>query len=235
MTFIGTAAWSIPKASAERFPAEGSSLARYAAVFDGVEINSSFYRRHKRDTWQRWADSVPDHFRFAVKAPQRLTHELRLVDPEPIVDEFMRDTEPLGAKLGPVLLQLPPNLSFDEKTVVTLFDYVRSIFEGCVVIEPRHQSWAATEVSALLERYRIYRVTADPPVISWEESKDPAFLYLRLHGAPKIYYSEYGMEEIKSYAARLSQASPESWCIFDNTASGAALANALELRDLIQA
>ena len=78
--FVGTAGWSIPKADQEAFAPGGSHLVRYASRFDGVEINSSFYRPHRVVTYQRWADDVPDRFRFAVKMPKAITHEGRLVD-----------------------------------------------------------------------------------------------------------------------------------------------------------
>jgi uncharacterized protein YecE (DUF72 family) len=78
--YIGTAAWAIPKAYHGAFPKEGSHLVRYADRFDGVEINSSFYRPHRLSTYQRWADDVLDHFRFAVKMPKTITHEGRLRD-----------------------------------------------------------------------------------------------------------------------------------------------------------
>src|SRR5687767_13604572 len=72
---IGTAGWSIASRHAEHFTGEGTALQRYAERFNGVEINSSFYRRHRPETWQRWAASVPAQFRFAVKLPRTITHE----------------------------------------------------------------------------------------------------------------------------------------------------------------
>ena len=86
MAIVGTAAWSIGREVADQFPSEGSSLARYAAILNGVEINSSFYKTHKPDTWRRWADSVPESFRFSVKLPKRISHELRLVEAEGVFD-----------------------------------------------------------------------------------------------------------------------------------------------------
>lgn len=235
MPFIGTAAWSISKPAAERFRAAGSSLARYASVFNGVEINSSFYKRHKLETWQRWADSVPAHFRFAVKVPKRVTHELRLAGAEAVFDEFLGDVRPLGGKLGPVLLQLPPKLAFDAFIVTAFLDHVRSVFKGCIVIEPRHQSWVRPEASELLAEHCVDRVLADPAILEGGRRRLDDFLYLRLHGSPKIYYSKYRPDQIEDYARLLAGASPDSWCIFDNTASGAALVNALELLDRMRA
>lgn len=233
MTFIGTAAWSITRSSAHRFATEGSSLTRYASVFDGVEINSSFYKKHKPETWQRWAASVPDRFRFAVKVSKRVTHELRLKNAEADFDMFLHDVRLLGDRLGPILLQLPPTLTFDEDVASGFFDHVRKVFDGRVVIEPRHRSWADAAASQLLAHHGIVRVVADPAVMEREGEAQGGFLYLRLHGSPKIYYSEYDDERIRVYARLLAQAPADSWCIFDNTASGAALVNALEMLDIM--
>jgi uncharacterized protein YecE (DUF72 family) len=111
--FIGTAAWAIPKTYHDAFSKEGSHLVRYASRFDGVEINSSFYRPHRLSTYQRWAGDVPDHFRFAVKMPKTITHDSRLRDIREPLLRFLGEIAGLGDKLGPVLIQLPPSLKFD--------------------------------------------------------------------------------------------------------------------------
>jgi hypothetical protein len=114
---VGTAAWAIPKQYDDAFPSEGSHLVRYASRFDGVEINSSFYRLHRLSTYQRWAGDVPDHFRFAVKMPKTITHEARLRDIDEPLQRFLGEIAGLGSKLGPVLIQLPPSLKFDSADV----------------------------------------------------------------------------------------------------------------------
>src|SRR6476620_9198879 len=78
--YVGCAGWSIPKEHAGRFPAGGSHLERYAGRFNAVEINSSFYRPHRPETYARWAASVPESFQFAVKIPKEMTHTRRLRD-----------------------------------------------------------------------------------------------------------------------------------------------------------
>jgi uncharacterized protein YecE (DUF72 family) len=118
---IGTAGWSIPKAHAAAFGTEGTHLQRYAAGLDAVEINSSFYRSHKPDTYARWAASVPHGFRFAVKMPRAITHEQELRDADDLLDRFLGEIRGLGEKLGPVLVQLPPRLRFDAATAGRFF------------------------------------------------------------------------------------------------------------------
>src|SRR4051794_13597269 len=105
---IGTAGWSIPAAFADHFPAQGTNLERYAARFSAVEINSSFHRPHRPATYARWAASVGPDFRFAVKLPKVITHAARLVDVDAALDRFVAEINGLGAKLGPLLVQLPP-------------------------------------------------------------------------------------------------------------------------------
>ena len=108
---IGTAGWSIPKQHAAPFPSEGTHLERYGAIFNAVEINSSFYRPHRTATYERWAASVPEDFRFAVKVPKSVTHERRLKDAGDLLDQFVSEVGGLGPKLGPLLIQLPPSLA----------------------------------------------------------------------------------------------------------------------------
>src|SRR3954449_13476072 len=105
--WIGTAGWSIPKEHAAPFPPTRSHLERYGAVFNAVEINSSFYRPHRRATYERWAASVRDGFRFAVKMPKAITHERRLRDAGELLNRFLSEVAGLGPKLGPLLVQLP--------------------------------------------------------------------------------------------------------------------------------
>ena len=88
---IGIAGWSLPKEHSGRFPEEGTHLERYAARFPAVEINSSFYKPHRPTTYARWAASVPQGFRFSVKAPKLATHERRLVDVGDVLDSFLAD------------------------------------------------------------------------------------------------------------------------------------------------
>ncbi|RWX80921.1 DUF72 domain-containing protein [Neorhizobium lilium] len=224
MPIITTAGWSIAKTVAASFPEEGSGLSRYASIFNGVEINSTFYRRHKQSTFARWAASVPEDFRFSVKIPKEITHVRKLVDIKDVFESFLQDIAPLDGKRGPLLCQLPPSLAFDPDGISIALDVMRSVDSGPIVMEARHKSWASDSAVGLLDRFCIGRVLADPaPVWPAEEFQEPP-LYVRLHGKPKIYYSNYDDEEINFFAERLTEG---SWCVFDNTASGAAIENAL--------
>lgn len=226
MPIIATAAWSIPKPLATAFPEEGSGLARYASVFNGVEVNSTFYRRHKTSTFERWAATTPDGFRFAVKIPKEITHQRAMKDIREPFGVFLQDISALGGKRGPLLCQLPPSLRFDPGISEGAFDMMRTLDQGPIVIEVRHESWKSDDAIALLQRYSIDRVLADPALVWPASDFRQAPRYVRLHGKPKVYYSSYSDAEIGAFSKLLG---PDSWCVFDNTASGAAIENALTM------
>jgi len=236
MCKIGTAGWAVPRAVAERFPAQGAGLERYAARFDAVEINSTFYRSHRSSTYARWVAATPSQFRFAVKLPRTITHDARLVDAIPLVAAFWIEAQQLGDKLGPLLVQLPPSLAFDFPVADRFFAGLRQLWRGAIVCEPRHTSWFEGEANALLSAHEVGRVAADParhPSAASPGGWD-GVSYWRLHGSPKMYYSSYDEAALCALASRLRDASAdEPWCVFDNTTSGAATANALILKELI--
>lgn len=230
--FIGTAGWSISSAAASHFPLDGSHLERYAQVLNCVEINSSFYRPHQPATYARWAASVPEHFRFSVKLPRSITHERRLRDAAAELDRFTGEVMQLGNKLGCVLVQLPPSLRFEEDVAAAFFHALRQRFDGMLACEARHPSWFEEGATELLTMQRITRVRADPPAGQpGPHVPTTDVTYLRLHGSPTIYYSDYPAEYLANLATCLrAQAQAGGWCIFDNTAAGAALFNALDLQ-----
>ena len=232
---IGTAGWSIPRATASRFNSAGTHLERYSRRFDCAEINSSFHRPHAVTTYAKWRACTPSDFRFAVKIPRTITHELKLRDTrEPFVT-FLAQTDGLADKRGPLLLQLPPSLSFDHSLITAFLEMVRGVYDGPMVCEPRHATWFSPLVASLLERFRISRVAADPPPVP--EASSPAgwarVTYFRLHGSPRTYWSRYDEDAITTLAATIGRMSTveQAWCVFDNTAAGAALENAWELRE----
>ena len=228
---VGCAGWSLASAVQARFPLQGSHLERYAQVLSAVEINSSFYRPHRPATYARWRDSVPPSFRFSVKLPREITHERRLHDTGAAVDVFLEAACQLGERFGCLLVQMPPSLPFDAATAEALFARVRARSGVAIACEPRHQSWFGPEAAELLARFDVARVLADPQV-----GLDPApaiyqgTVYVRLHGSPVIYHSDYPAAFLTQNAHWLLEQhrlGRQVWCIFDNTASGAAVPNAL--------
>ncbi|MGJ7611037.1 MULTISPECIES: DUF72 domain-containing protein [unclassified Variovorax] len=236
---IGCAGWSLPRALWPAFAAEGSHLERYAQRFDAVEIDTSFYRPHRRETYERWAASTPSGFRFAVKLPQAVTHECRLVDAMPAFEEFAAQVEGLGDKLGALVAQLPPSLAFDATVVRMFLMALRRRHPGAVVLEPRHRSWFMPQVDGLLAGFQVARVLADPVLFDEAAAPGgwPGLVYLRLHGSPRRYWSAYDDELLALLAKRLRRAKEEGaqcWCILDNTAGGEAVGNALTLQRLLK-
>lgn len=230
---LGTAGWTIPRAVADRFPSAGSGLQRYAGRFGAAEINSTFYRPHRASTFVRWRESAPEGFRFAAKVPKAITHEARLVGCQPALHAFLAQVADLGEALGPLLVQLPPSLAFDTGVAESFFAGLREAFDGQVACEPRHPTWFTADADALLYGRRIARVAADPARIP--EAGRPGgwrgLAYWRLHGSPRMYFSPYAPAFLEALAAAIHRLeADEAWVIFDNTASGAAAADALALQ-----
>ncbi|MCK5910741.1 MAG: DUF72 domain-containing protein [Caulobacter sp.] len=234
---IGTAGWSLYRAG-EAFPTEGTVLERYAARMNAVEINTSFYRPHQRKTYERWAASTPEGFRFAVKVPQTITHERRLVGADDLLAKFLDETGGLGAKRGPLLIQLPPSLAFEAERVAAFLEIWRARTDAPTVLEPRHASWFEAEADALLAAHRVARVAADPAVvpIAAEPGGWRGLSCHRLHGSPAMYASAYEPDALDALARRLAAGleDAEAWCVFDNTRFGAATWDALATAERVK-
>jgi uncharacterized protein YecE (DUF72 family) len=230
LSIIGTAGWTIPAPYKTLFPSDGSHLERYAARLNGVEVNSSFYRPHKRATYERWAAAVPTDFRFSVKVPRTITQHHCLKDYGDLLEQFLEEVSGLGEKLGVTLAQLPPSLTYNAEVAEAFF---HDLAHGgsAMACEPRHLSWFTPQAECMLKRVHVARVAADPPRApsDGEPGGDMRLAYFRLHGSPKIYYSDYSQAALKTLAPKLRES---DWCIFDNTAGFHAWDNALALSRL---
>ena len=179
---------------------------------------------------------MPRGFRFSVKLRRTVTHEHRLVGARRLVEAFLEEVAPLGEKMGCLLVQLAPSLEMNRRTARSFFVMVRRRYEGPIAFEPRHASWFASEVDGMLEDMQVSRVAADPPRAAgaiapggWQ-----GMAYFRLHGSPRMYFSPYEasfLDGIARQTRALTRAGVPCWCIFDNTGSGAAAANALDLAE----
>ena len=215
-------------------------LARYATRFNAVEINSSFYRSHQATTYARWAATVPSGFRFAVKLPRAITHDARLHKAGDALARFADELAGLGRKLGVVLVQLPPSLAFDGRVASTFFAMLERRLAVPVACEPRHASWFEARAEALWQRRRIARVGADPARLPLAAipGLHGRVTYRRWHGSPRMYYSAYSDERLSELAEEISaqaRRTQPAWCIFDNTAHGHAVEDALRLQALLRA
>ncbi len=199
-----------------------------------VEINSTFYRPHRASTFERWAASAPRAFRFSVKLPRMITHDQRLAGSAALLETFLASLAPLGSRLGCLLVQLPPSMAFEPRVARAFFAVLRKRFNRGVALEPRHASWFGERADHLLQEFEVARVAADPSRA--ESGGEPGgwhgLAYFRFHGSPRTYYSSYEDAFLDSLAVKLRELRRRripAWCIFDNTALGAATDNALTL------
>jgi uncharacterized protein YecE (DUF72 family) len=242
IVMVGVAGWNLPSTVRGEFSCEGSHLQRYASKLNAAEINSTFYQTHTFDTFKKWALSVPKDFQFSVKLSKGISHD-RSLDLEidgglNLLDSFLRQSQGLGKKFSCLLVQLPPGLEFNKIVARNFFHVLRELYGGRVAIEPRHFSWFTTEVEILLREYSVTRILADPVLFrsGCEPGGDLGMVYLRLHGSPRRYSSSYSAKLLSSLSDRLNIAGnscDQVWCIFANTASGAAVRNALKLSQMM--
>ncbi len=135
-------------------------------------------------------------FASPFKLIKTITHELRLRDCEAVTEQFIGEVSHLGPKLGVVLMQLPPSLKFEFLVVTKFIKHLRKIYSGTIVCEPRHISWFTDKAADLLREFRVSYVVADPPVNQDTRLSIPEadVIYVRLHGYPEMYYSNYPVE-----------------------------------------
>jgi len=231
---VGTASWANPPTERKHRSEDMSHLAYYAKTFNFVEINSSFYRAHRRATYERWCALTPADFSFAVKLPRSVTHQCALRHCRAELGQFLTEVEGLGHKLRADLVQLPASLAYDGGVAARFFKHLTAACHSQVVCEPRHASWFSKRADALLRRHGIARVAADPARVPGAESPGGSkrLAYYRLHGSPKIYYSAYSADFLNHLAIQLralSEATGDVCCAFDNTARYEAWPNALQL------
>ena len=233
---IGTSGWSYAEWRGGFYPrglAAKDWLTRYAAVFRAVELNASFYRLPSPEQFAKWAAQVPDGFLFAVKAPRRITHLLRLQNCRSALLDFFDAARALGGKLGPLLYQLPPTLHFDP---ALLADFAAKLPRRLShVIEFRHPSWLCQETFDLLREHRISLCLSDFPGSEAPMIVTAPPAYLRLHGGRRNR-ENYPPSALQKTAQQLrawrSQDIP-SFVYFNNTSAARAPANARTLQSHI--
>ncbi|MGZ6869448.1 MAG: DUF72 domain-containing protein [Frankiaceae bacterium] len=240
MLFLGTSGWQYAHWRGRFYPpgvAQRRWLEHFADRFATVEINAAFYRLPQRSTFEEWAARTPPDMVFAVKASRYLTHVRRLRDPTDPVARLMAAAGGLDAKLGPVLLQLPPTLQVDAGAL----DAVLAAFPSGirVAVEPRHQSWDSDEVRSVLEQ----RGAA----ICWADTAERAVTplwktaewgYLRLHGGLGEPLPSYRDEALRIWADRLAAAFPpaaDAYVYTNNDPDGAALRDIVRLAGMLRA
>ncbi len=234
--YIGTSGWQYDHWK-EAFYPRGlpliDELPYYAERFQTVESNNAFYRLPERKTFETWAKRTPDDFVMAVKVSRFLTHIKRLKDPQEPVERFLSRAAGLGSKLGPALLQLPPQLQLVLGRLRETLEQFPS--DRRVAVEFRHDSWWTDDVRKLLEKHGAALCLADRyrPVAPLWVTTD--WSYVRFHSGRSQPHGCYSDEALKSWVARIADTwSPDAdvFAYFNNDRHACALRNAITFADL---
>jgi uncharacterized protein YecE (DUF72 family) len=234
---VGTSGWSYAHWRGLFYPPSLEReewLAFYARAFPTVEINSSFYRLPFENMVISWHRRTPERFLFAAKLSRQVTHVQRLRNCEATVQRWLERIAMLEAKLGVVLVQLPPGL---HKDVPLLEDFLR-LFRGDVrvAVEFRHPSWECDEVYETLQRHGAAHCTISYPGYPMDWTVTAPFAYIRLHGVTQVYDYCYRSEELRQIAERIQQL-PASvqpvFVYFNNDTNAYAPENARQLRAML--
>lgn len=231
---IGTSGWQYRDWRGGLYPEglpQARWLERYAQVFNTVEVNNSFYRLPPRETFEKWRRTVPGRFTFVVKASRYLTHLKRLREAEDGVGLFWDHATGLGDKLGPVLFQLPPRFPADLARLETFCSWLP---EGIrAAWEFRDRSWLRDDVLALLDDRGFALVLADRPGFRGPLLVTGGWSYVRFHQGTRSG-SDYRRAKLRTWAERLKELpASDVWVFFNNDPGGAAVRDALFLRDVL--
>jgi len=233
---IGTSGWIYNHWSEVFYPKDCPKtkwLEFYAEHYGTVELNASFYRLPKPQTFENWRKRTPDTFLWAVKANRYITHIKRLRDAQEPLERFFSSVELLKEKLGPILIQLPPSLSFDEAVFNQFCQHLKG--NRRYALEVRHPSWAQERAMDILRDNNIALCISDTagryPYIEEDTS---TFIYVRLHGSKKLYASEYTEEELQAYARKIRDWPKDTYLYFDNDYKGYAIKNAKRLKEILE-
>lgn len=227
---IGTSGWQYRDWRGLLYPqklAQNRWLGHYADRFATVELNNSFYRLPTAEAFARWREVTPEGFVVAVKASRYLTHVKRLEEPAEPVARLMSRASALGDRLGPVLLQLPPNLRADA---TALDETLRCFPAGTrVAVEVRHPSWCNDEVRAVLERHGAAWCMADGGAVELPRWRTTDWIYVRFHhghGSPRSCYTRSPLETWARRLAAMSEPASDIYCYFNNDPNGCAVRDA---------
>ncbi|HEX4760278.1 MAG TPA: DUF72 domain-containing protein [Thermoleophilaceae bacterium] len=211
-------------------------LEHYAQFFDTVEVNNTFYRLPNRSAVENWVEQAPSGFVFAVKASRYLTHIKRLTNMDEGVRRYYERIEPLvkSPKMGPVLWQLPGNFQRDDERLSHALEHLP---KGRHCFEFRHPSWFTEDVYRLLRRHRVALVIGDTPERPFQTHEMTAkWTFVRFHYGHRGRNGNYSKTELEEWAARLREwrEEVEVYAYFNNDWNAYAVANALELKRLLQ-
>lgn len=207
---------------------------RYSEDFDTVEINASFYRVPKPETFDGWREQASEGFRYAVKVNRFITHLKKLVGVEETLNDFVALARKLGPTLGPLLYQLPPSLKLDLQRLENFLKLIPKDLSN--VFEFRSNSWYVPELYALLDRYGASFCVHDMPGSKTERVAVGPIAYVRFHGGEGKYWGRYSDEGLLSWTDWLLEQSRQGrpvWCYFNNDIHGHAIHDAQTLKSMV--
>lgn len=230
---IGTSGYSYGYWRNRFYPqglASGKWLEYYATRFNSVELNNSFYRFPTMKLMEKLYGTVPDGFKFAVKAHRIITHNMRLRGAEEKVREFEALVrEGFKEKLGPILYQLPPSYDFSAERLDHVISHLNTGWTN--VVEFRHISWWREDVYEALREAGISFCNVSLLNLPVTYIETAPLYYHRMHGVPELFISAYAAEEISALRANIPQ-TDAAWIFFNNTMYEAGYTNAGELKGL---
>ena len=238
---IGTSGWSYQHWAGVFYPEHvkpAHYLEYYITKFDCVELNSSFYHLPVPATINGWIKRTPETFRFCPKLSRFITHQKRLQNSEEALNRYFDLFKVMQQRLDPILIQLPPRLSYDRSLVCDFLDIVKENYDDYrFAIEVRHKSWITDDFFELLSRYGMAFVIADSGKrFPYHEAVTTDFVYLRFHGNEALYASDYSEADLRLCAEKIVSwldEKKEVWAFFNNDFHGYATKNAERLREII--
>ena len=207
----------------------------YCEHFNTYEMNTTFYKSPTAKSLLAWYEKSPDGFVFSVKAPKLITHIKKFGDCEREISEFYAACHNgVKDKLGCVLFQLPPSFHFSPDRLALIISQMDPHFKN--VVEFRHASWWTQEVYDAFIKSKLVFCSVNHPTLPTTIIETAATGYVRLHGNPKLFYSEYSAEELRNLYNEIRHAKKlkEVFVYFNNTASTAGILNALAMKEMRQ-
>ncbi len=236
--YIGTSGWSYDHWHKIFYPKNLSKpewLRFYSGIFGTVEINASFYHQLSPATYKNWYQAVPKDFIFSVKISRFLTHVKKLNQPRESWQRFINNVRYLKEKLGPILIQLPPNFKVNAEKLEKLLEIIPIKYK--LALEVRHQSWFDQEIFAVLKKHQAALVFANSGNWTGPHLLTAKFIYLRLHGSASRYSSNYGVKFLKSLAMKVKRwrrQNLEIYIYFNNDDRAYAVNNAKTLAEYLK-
>lgn len=237
---IGTSGWSYKHWKGIFYPTEmkpADYITFYAAHFAVSELNGSFYKLPTQKTVQKWVTMVPENFLFCPKMSRYLSHMKKLHDPEEPLQRFFSIFEPIKKHLGPVLVQLPDNVKFNEAVVRPFYELLQTDYASYrFAMEVREESWFSEESLSLMKKHKITLVFAQSEKFPYYEEITAKDIFVRFHGPGSLYSSSYSDEILKEYALKFGEWVKQGhtvWAFFNNDVGGHALHNGAKLKQFV--